>query len=347
MKRRGFTLIELLVVIAIIAVLIALLLPAVQAAREAARRAQCVNNLKQLGLGVHNYISANNVMPVQCLPPNQTDGTINEWGINWYSAILPQVEQQALFNATNFNLGGWDNSNTTVAYTKLSLWMCPSESITQPLYGSYYTANYVGNYGGPAAIAPYSGTILPIFDLDYKYGSLVGPVTVASITDGMSNTSLFSERLVGMPNKQTPPPGSANSRRGIYTGTTSAGWGAGITALQQFVQGCKSISALGTNPNGNELAEFAFVGYPLHLAFSSFNHFTPPNTYPCEDPSSNENWLSIGPTGAAPPTSNHTGGVNICFSDGSVKFIKDSVGLQTWWALGTRNMGEVIDASSY
>src|SRR5437763_4003540 len=127
----GFTLIELLVVIAIIAVLIALLLPAVQAAREAARRAQCTNNLKQLGLGVHNYLSANQVMPIQCLPPPGSSG-INDWGINWYSTILPQVEQQAMFNAVNFSLGPWDSTNTTVAYTQLSTWMCPSESITQP-----------------------------------------------------------------------------------------------------------------------------------------------------------------------------------------------------------------------
>ena len=108
-KRRAFTLIELLVVIAIIAVLIALLLPAVQAAREAAQRAQCVNNLKQLGLAAQNYVSSNNVFPPQTSWPtmaaNITGNTVGfAWGFNWYYAIFPQLEQQQIFNAVNFSL---------------------------------------------------------------------------------------------------------------------------------------------------------------------------------------------------------------------------------------------------
>ncbi len=114
--RRGFTLIELLVVIAIIAVLIALLLPAVQAAREAARRAQCVNNLKQLGLAVHNYISAVNVVPAQSIQNN----TGFPWYTSWTTSLLPQLEQQAVFNSFNFALLMEDPTNYTGGYTQLN-----------------------------------------------------------------------------------------------------------------------------------------------------------------------------------------------------------------------------------
>src|ERR1700756_817371 len=145
---RGFTLIELLVVIAIIAVLIALLLPAVQAAREAARRAQCVNNLKQLGLAIHNYASANGSFPPGRIwgprpsknnPadfPTIFSGTQNT---TWFVLMLPQFEQQALYNAFNFTLGseGYDGgglavaagmfANSTIAATKISIFQCPSD----------------------------------------------------------------------------------------------------------------------------------------------------------------------------------------------------------------------------
>ena len=117
-NRRAFTLIELLVVIAIIAVLIALLLPAVQSAREAARRAQCVNNLKQIGLALHNYISATNV-----LPPGRINSYIAGFGNCWgmYAQLLPQLEQQAIFNAFNFNLPPDVDSTPTVTTAEANI----------------------------------------------------------------------------------------------------------------------------------------------------------------------------------------------------------------------------------
>ena len=129
MRRRGFTLIELLVVIAIIAVLIALLLPAVQAAREAARRMQCVNNLKQIGLAIHNYISYCNV-----LPPGRVNSHITGQGNCWgaYAEILPQLDQQSLFSTFNFNLPPDTDPTTTLAAanvtgftTFLTVLLCP------------------------------------------------------------------------------------------------------------------------------------------------------------------------------------------------------------------------------
>ncbi len=130
-RRNAFTLIELLVVIAIIAVLIALLLPAVQAAREAARRAQCVNNLKQLGLAVHNYLSSNNSFPMQAIA-NYAQST-GSWSVSWTDSLLPQFEQQSMYNSMNFSLPTTDGSNTTAGYTYIGDPVCPSESVlTRP-----------------------------------------------------------------------------------------------------------------------------------------------------------------------------------------------------------------------
>ena len=141
-RTRGFTLIELLVVIAIIAVLIALLLPAVQAAREAARRAQCVNNLKQIGLATHNYISSNNVFPLGDLYPSgsnqltlsgiRANGS-NSYSYGWTLSVLAQMEQQPLANAFNYCFTYADNTgstatNSTVSYTQIASFLCPSEN---------------------------------------------------------------------------------------------------------------------------------------------------------------------------------------------------------------------------
>ena len=133
MRRRGFTLIELLVVIAIIAVLIALLLPAVQAAREAARRSQCVNNLKQIGLAMHNYENSKACFPYGANAyGNLTVGgvtALNTWGANWIISLLPNLEQQGLYNAFNSSMrtATADLTNTTVTRTVIMSLVCPSD----------------------------------------------------------------------------------------------------------------------------------------------------------------------------------------------------------------------------
>ena len=155
-SRKGFTLIELLVVIAIIAVLIALLLPAVQAAREAARRMQCTNNLKQLGLAVHNYHQIQNVLPAEnmFLGPNVGN---NGWGWNasWAIFMLPNIEQNPLYNAYNFSLqanadatvpGG--TANTSVTYTAINVFSCPSDNQKVRPLVPYAPTNYVAQSWG-------------------------------------------------------------------------------------------------------------------------------------------------------------------------------------------------------
>ena len=137
LRRRGFTLIELLVVIAIIAVLIALFLPAVQAAREAARRAQCINNLKQLGLAFHNYESSQTVLPPAFVGAGI--GNVVAWTNGWsaLARILPYIEQGNLFNAANFFIWKEDPTNTTVVAFYISALVCPSDPKTQPFLHDY------------------------------------------------------------------------------------------------------------------------------------------------------------------------------------------------------------------
>ena len=152
-RRRAFTLIELLVVIAIIAVLIALLLPAVQTAREAARRTQCVNNLKQLGLAIHNYESTNGVLPPQQVMTFTAGSTSPSWKSQWgvTSRLLPFAEQGPLYNSINFTNKVSDLSNTTVVSSSVKVLICPSEVNSQPITStssSGVTSTYgISNYG--------------------------------------------------------------------------------------------------------------------------------------------------------------------------------------------------------
>jgi len=354
-SRRGFTLIELLVVIAIIAVLIALLLPAVQAAREAARRAQCVNNLKQLGLGVQNYISTNGSFPplisnfgVQGTNNYPQNAGIGPWPLSWAVALMPFMEQAQLYNASNYSFGAQEGQNTTVSFLRVSTLICPSESVAQ---GQIFTSswiNYAANFGGPSAIQSWSGPIVPMGDSAqgacYCIASGRGTFGVEGVTDGTSNTALFSEKLVsnGAPNVT---PGTANALRGAFQGTVSqATPGGGAALAMQMVQACKSIPA-GTVALDTTYSGAVWSGsHSGTLRFNAYDHVMPPNTITC-----------IGQGAASPgdysdaitATSNHSGGVNSAFCDGSVRFIKNSIDPTTWWALGSRGNGEVVSADAY
>jgi len=363
-KTSGFTLIELLVVIAIIAVLIALLLPAVQSAREAARRAQCTNNLKQLGLAVHNYVSAYSVLPLQSMYPASADVSWG-WSYGWPLALLPNLEQSSMFNAFNFSAGLFGNAagagptpgNTTVGYLQLGALLCPSDSVKRRPNAPWGTTNYVGNMGGPGVIKAMSGTIVPngAFISGWGDSSNFGPIGIESISDGTSNTALFSERLVGISDNPQVAVSSPDAKRAVFNTTVGGNWRSGNTGAMQFVQSCRSLpgttlSGVSGDGYSNRSGYVWLASYPWHVVVNDYNHFLPPNSISCQNPSTEYfgSWLTfVGPTGAAPPTSNHPGGVNAGFADGSVRFVKDTTNIQAWWAIGTRNGSEVVSSDSY
>ena len=369
MRRRGFTLIELLVVIAIIAVLIALLLPAVQAAREAARRAQCTNNLKQLGLAAHNYLSVNNVFPLGDMFPSATNATgvngvkangSNSYSFGWPISLLPQLEQQPLFNAFNFDftyidINGSVYTNSTVSYNQVGSLLCPSENAAdrpQPPYGAL---NYVGNVGGPGSIRVFSGTIVNAPFVTGAFGGASAPtgaIGVEAVTDGTSNTGMFSERLLGMTNNPTVTLSNSEGRKRamFQSGATATINSGDVNGAMAILNGCKALPATATALSSYRNGQLWIIGHPWATAFNKYNHFGTPNTTSCDTTSSTGTVSGPGLGGAmgtVPPTSNHPGGVNLCLADGSVRFIKNTIGLQTWWALGTRDGGEVISADQY
>ena len=378
--RRGFTLIELLVVIAIIAVLIALLLPAVQAAREAARRAQCTNNLKQLGLAAQNYVSANNVFPPQTSWPtmaaNVTGNTIGlAWGFNWYCAVFPQLEQQTIFNSINFNLSPMDPglSQVTASVTKVASLLCPSESAAHPALsapaitgngsGYYSVTNYVGNYGGPAAYQPYSGTIIPGLgpgagdhgehespadrrhavhhgrDVEYGPVQRATPLGLSArecrprLSQRHQRTArdlhgdLSRGPLIGAPGRHERPPTRPSSSH----------------------RDARRSAVARRRPIRRPSASRCSRGTPLTSPCRAMCTGRRPTRRPARtsDPTIATLPGYIGPYGSPSANSLHPGGVNVCFSDGSVHFIKNSIGLQPWWGLGTRAGGEVISSDQY
>ena len=369
--RKGFTLIELLVVIAIIAVLIALLLPAVQAAREAARRSQCVNNLKQLGLAMHNYHSS-----IGQFPPGGcvTVCGNNLWG-TWsaQAMMLPYMEQTAVYNAINFaceisNNGDGASMNATAVATKINTFLCPSSSDTpatgqsqqwnvpNPMNGRgwYYTGNnYWLSTGASVMWRSDSNASSQPNGLFGVGGSGFG---LRDITDGSSNTIAAGEMRTGDYDD------SKNSIQDIVGIATFSDWGAtsrdliaptgnlpgGGAFLQKALNDCSQAYAaksgnFGTNGqrswNGRSWA-VGLYGYSLG------NVVVPPNSnYPyCEFWTDNLDWDAGGISGA---TSFHPGGGNSLFADGSVKFIKSTTAYATYWALGSRSQGEVVSADSY
>ena len=366
-SRRGFTLIELLVVISIIAVLIALLLPAVQSAREAARRSQCVNNLKQLGLAVHNYHSTVNVIPALSMYPggqyniSQANGV--GYSASWIVAILPYIEQDVIFSAYNFSAPAVVLSassgleNTTATYTQINTFLCPSESILdRPSLNA--TTNYVGNYGGPGQIKAYTGTIIPVGDPNIilqggtSLGS-VGPVTIEGIRDGSSNTALFSEHLHGAASiGPVVPGGGSNSKRGTFSiSPGGSGIKSGAAGVAALIAACKAVPATTPSLNTDRLGYTAFATNPWYLSLVSYNHVGAPNSLNCLNAGGEQSYVVmnqyLGPYSSAPATSNHPGGVNVTMADGSVRFVKDSVALNVWQGIGTRLGKEVIAGDAF
>jgi prepilin-type N-terminal cleavage/methylation domain-containing protein/prepilin-type processing-associated H-X9-DG protein len=358
-SRRGFTLIELLVVIAIIAVLIALLLPAVQSAREAARRSQCINNMKQLGLAIANYIDRNEAIPFLFSNYSNVGGPVpgGAWPLGWGASILPGLEQQSLFNTINWSFGSNDTTaNKTVALTKVMAYICPSESRQVGPWQTTSWTNYHANVGGPASVKTWSGVVLPLRSdpgnvpgqTNASPANNLGPINLASVTDGTINTAVFSEKLVGI-GGSTPVllSATANAKRCIFDTSVGVTPDTGqTTSSLAFVQACNGLP--GTTSAYVPTQWTGAVWHGSHagtLHFNAYTHVNTPNKMSCHaagapggDPGS---WYD-----AITPTSNHPGGVNVVFLDGSVRFVKDSVNMQTWWAIGTRDGSEIVSADA-
>jgi prepilin-type N-terminal cleavage/methylation domain-containing protein/prepilin-type processing-associated H-X9-DG protein len=319
--NEGFTLIELLVVITVIAVLIALLLPAVQQAREAARRSQCKNNLKQIGLALHNYEGTSRLLPpgYVSVPGFATiDPISGDWGTGWgwLTHLLPNLEQIPLYNSLNLNLNCWDPANAVLVQTSVPAFLCPSsanpgntvnvEDVNQNTLVVFGRANYVHNVGwndlwsAPATVPQdYGGVANGVMYRDRS-------VKVSDVTDGLSNTVFVGERSANLSDAVWPGvmPGSAHFARPPYGSVGSGGPGTNWDSGGSYV-GAHS---------GPSIYEFPVV---IH----------PPNS-------------PLGHTDQM--QSLHAGGAQILLGDGSVRFISQSVSLSIWSGLCSRNGGEVL-----
>jgi prepilin-type N-terminal cleavage/methylation domain-containing protein/prepilin-type processing-associated H-X9-DG protein len=328
-SRPAFTLIELLVVIAIIAILIGLLLPAVQKVREAAARARCVNNLKQIGLALHNYHDVN-----LCFPPGYADGNTDPnstpdndvgpgWG--WAAYALPYLEQGPLFNQINLKQPVGSGVNAQVSRQDLPIFQCPSDPYQQlvPVYDSGFSTpiamvahgNYVGCAGWLECFNAATGNVQPGAGddgLPGVYGSGGRGVfwrnsrtTVATVTDGMSNTIFAGER-------------SGNHSPSTWTGAVPGGRCPAWMAV---------MPPTPYSPPPGPAYDNADFGEALVLAHCNATHL-PNADFPIYDP---DTFYSF-----------HPGGANFLLGDGSVRFIRGSVNPATYQALSTVGGGEIL-----
>ncbi len=332
-KRSAFTLIELLVVIAIIAILIALLVPAVQKVRAAAARTQCLNNLKQIGIAVHNYESARRVYP----PSFEFNGALATNNGSWsiHGRLLPYLEQDNAYRIVDLTQSWSDQKTTGVPQLRISTYICPSEvNDTVRLSGGLphvYPTTYGFNFGtwfifNPATGAGGDGVFFP--------NARIRPM---GITDGLSNTMCATEVKAFTSyfrNSASSPPATV---------PTSPADLAGFTGGAQFKLG----SGLHSNTGHTEWCDGRVHHSGITTVFTpntvvSYTH-TDGNTYDIDYNSIQEGKSDTLSTYAAVTArSYHEGLVNVLMMDGSARSVSDQVNLATWRSLGTRSGGEIV-----
>jgi len=315
-RRPGFTLIELLVVIAIIAILIGLLLPAVQKVREAAARMSCSNNLKQIGLGLHNYHGTYNAFP-----PG-----INPLQFTAQALILPFIEQGNLYAQINLTVSGQDPSNAAVSAIPIKIYLCPSDPFTTMPTGMA-GINYYSNYG------TFYTWFLDSSQANGTFAFEANGRNFASITDGSSQTAAFSEMGKGdFNNSIFSPKGDIISPGGV----------AAPTSADNAYAICQSATPTNLSYQWFSSGATWLSSWSLSGSLNStYTHVGLPNTTNCGCYNCNTG----GPgndTTAWNANSSHIGGVNLLLCDGSVRFVSNSISITTWRAVGTRNGGEVL-----
>jgi prepilin-type processing-associated H-X9-DG protein len=370
-------LIELLVVIAIIGVLIGLLMPAVQSAREAARRTQCTNNLKQLGLAMNSYVTQVDVLPpisVDCPASNCAYGPLPHNSPyphqNWsqHARLLPYLEQQATYNAINWSFGArWSDGDIvyhdtnppdnatggsdsipqmTVLTLQIAAFLCPSDN-NPGSSGTFFVgganklvgaSNYASNIGLNRRLTGGLNRSWKLNGPNYvasTWDKTVSDTTnMATFKDGASNTAIFSEWIKG----QAVATGHAhNGLAEVYNLGENSDF---YPTDHLFAQLCNTVPITSANQQWQWKGEWWAYG-----ATMIYSHTQTPNRTSCVYHDINED--GRGTITMVSASSNHAGGVNVLFMDGTVRFVKSAVNYLTWYALATPNGDDTFSSDSY